>query len=495
MIRSLEDNLRRYHAPFRRDYADERRRLMEAIAAEADAARRRTRRATGSIAGSAADHVSPWRRWIRPAPLAAAAVLAVAAAVWFTLFQSSEESLRDRVLASLERIRTMNVDMRTYQGNTPLRHTQVWFERDVGFSEHTTLGDTSYITVANNEYTWRHTAGRPMVARMKNYKHVTDPAEFRLDNFDLASALQNPARRDPKGDEVIDDTRCRMYRLRNGDETLRLWLDQDDLVRSFEHELRRGRTAEVTYGSINYDLPIETTQFEPSFPADAVVVAPEDYLKSTFPLSRAIYEHEAAGMVFAVHDLKRLDDRTGYMVTSVRLTDDDEKALDDGDPWRFFGDVIALAPNRGSMTHKSAVAASSLLARMKIGDLIVHWHLLNLKPSKTLEPDPSPFLIRVAAANELKKHVHHTGRSSDITFSAMLPVPGDEAGITLERFLTDLHAQGQQWQPIAQYFALVEVVPLADGGRTVIRWRDPNLFSVGEFIQHTIARIQRRPSK
>ena len=103
--------------------------------------------------------------------------------------------------------------------------------------------------------------------------------------------------------------------------TIHIWLDRKGLPRRTEtstfNTLMGTTTKSRTEIEYNVVVPAETW----AIPAGKEIVDPAKLLEKEYPLAGAAFTHEAAGQVFAVHEVGRDENGTVFAVISTRATE------------------------------------------------------------------------------------------------------------------------------------------------------------------------------
>ena len=72
---------------------------------------------------------------------------------------------------------------------------------------------------------------------------------------------------------------------------------------------------------VYYNVPIDPNRFEPSFGPNVQIIGSETFTDHRFALGKAIVVKEVMGLVFAVHELKRVEGGPVFVLSSTRASD------------------------------------------------------------------------------------------------------------------------------------------------------------------------------
>jgi outer membrane lipoprotein-sorting protein len=253
-------------------------------------------------------------RWRWPVTIsgAVAAVLVAAAVTGFLLMGGAEQSLYAQVLAATENAKTIHAVMKRYTGEK----AEIWYDRDQGMRTSIHRDREESITLNDRTHEWIYQSSTNTVLKRPTY----DVSQNLQGLLNPLSVLKN-AERDASDDQPIDGVMCRLYvaAADGADVRNRVWIDHGNRMRRLELQvLRDGRWHEDEVVEVRYDTPIYQAIFKPDFPADAKVVIQGDLLDGELALDRALFTHRALGLIFAVHDVLRVDDDMVLVVHTVR---------------------------------------------------------------------------------------------------------------------------------------------------------------------------------
>lgn len=417
--------------------------------------------------------------------LSVAASILLGLGVYFCELGVNEQSLYAQVIAAIERVGTMHYSMETHRNGNLYSHRQCWYERGVGFKLSETIGDRQFTTIDDGVHTWSFQHGGKFVSKMKSYRDVNDPRSFNLDKFYFSRLLRVDPQPNPAFDKVVDGETWRCFTATEKNSKLECWIDSRNLIQGGEARQQQDKEVSVTKVKAEYDLNIDRSFFRPQLPPSAEVVDPRTYLGSLYSLDDAIYKQEAVGMVFAVHQLERFNDKWAYMISSTRLTAENRDKLEIDHPWHYFGD--SSVENLWDRVNQEPISSPLAIAKAKVGDLIVEWHLLGVRQHDRLES--CSLSICTSAANELAKLLGDK-ESLSTRFEVNLDISADPGKLGLNEFVSAVHSQAERLTPILHHFSVYEVVPNPPKTNGMLQSRDPRRFSEPNFaanVRHRIA--------
>lgn len=276
--------------------------------------------------------VSKGRRIIVKSLLATAASVAACVALWLA-FDGNHNSLYAQVIDAVHNARTLQMiqfAIPKAEGK-PLKVTESWFERGVGFR---TEGP-GYIRLGNDKYTWSFSTDRKVAVRSQSngIARATAPVFAKIEQF--AQQLRNEFERCPASDQTIDGQPCKAYlltkldrvagtrELTSGQMRLMVFIDpQAKLVRA-EYQWREdGRYITKGFASVKYDEPMDPSLFQPDFGKNVKIVNADDAFSEFVSLKSAVHVEERSGLIYAIHRVERFDNGGVLVVSSVRGTEE-----------------------------------------------------------------------------------------------------------------------------------------------------------------------------
>ena len=271
------------------------------------------------------------RRIIMKSMIGIAASLAVIALIWWGVL-GDRNSLYAQVIEAVHKARTFHTIQfaQPKDGAKPIKATEQWFERGVGFR----MEGFGQIRLGNDEYIWSFNKDRNIVTRSQSngIDKATMPIFAQIDQ--LAQELQNEYERYPKGDQEIDHEPCKAYLLtktdrivdssmKSGERRGLIYLDQQSrLVRGVVQRRENDRYNTESYISFKYDEPIDPALFKPDFGKDVKIIDADEVFDEFVNLKTAIYVEERSGIIYAIHRVERFENGCVLVVSSVRGTEE-----------------------------------------------------------------------------------------------------------------------------------------------------------------------------
>jgi hypothetical protein len=304
---------------------------------------------------------------------AAAAVAALALGAWFVVVGTSTTALAYAdVVKALEKVRSAHL---VSQGVKPGESMSCTYERGVGIRVEGVMDGAKLLIVDNGKRQW---------TRQGTGDVKESDSEGLMEQFTkllLGNDYLDGARRDRAGDETIDGVRCRLF-VKTPSENqpgTRVWLDDDDRVRRMEiGRVKDGKWVAEQNGSVRYDMPVDRKLFDaPVAPGGAKPIDLRALAAQQFSPDHVLAKAEALGMILMVHDLRRGDDGTLLVRSSLRPTEETLKRFGSGGPGAHpIGDFFLESPDPA---RYSVVPVAEYMS----GRLLVKWDLLvPLSPQK-----------------------------------------------------------------------------------------------------------------
>jgi hypothetical protein len=269
--------------------------------------------------------------------VAAVATMAVAAAVLWALVLGNPPTLQAQVQKSLEQAGSAHVVITSLDEKGVRQRAEVWYARGQGFRAESP--DEIILDDGRQQWTWRAdgSAGELVIARRPSRDAVgLITGMFRLDDVSAPWARQ----RAPEHDRTVNGRPARGFVVTppvpqvvppNGRGAVPdphppryvVLIDPDDrIVHIGEQRQVSGLWQAGREVAIEYDAAVPAEKLAVRLPAGGRVIDADRALAERFPLARAVVRVEAGGLLFAVHELLRVEGDTLYVVSSVRGTDE-----------------------------------------------------------------------------------------------------------------------------------------------------------------------------
>jgi len=397
----------------------------------------------------------PGRYWVLRTAVGAAACLALMAMLWFVLLGGGQQSLYAQVIRAIEEATTLHVVGQRWIDGQWVTQAQVWYDRGHGLRvlEEDREGNR-HDFLDNREYEWAYHSDKGTVIRKPSRESKT--AAFLEELLDFKAHLHG-AKYEAGGDEVIDGVRCSLYTSEllddegNAVARYQAWLDDRGRLRRFgEQVLRDGEWHDDELATITYNTPVAPGHFEPDFPEGARLLVIDPPPADRFMLEDAVYTQEVLGLIFAVHELARVEDGLYYVVHSVRPSEATlqklairysegqsqlgDIQLDSG--WRRLDDGSERSHQPLNMAHHTTLEGAQIT-----------WSLLIPKGNWPEDRDNLELSIRVFTRNQLQKHYEDQGLDWYKSFKSLTVLPLPEDGVPrdelFERVLLRLQGLAQ----------------------------------------------------
>ena len=267
--------------------------------------------------------------------LAIAATLLVAVGLPAVLVVGIPHTLQAQVVEALKQTSAAHLIISAPDEQGVRRKAEIWYSHDRGFRLESP--DETIVDDGKQQWTWwtwqpKADGVEPVVVRRASPGAAAMIGEM----LQLGNAPADWRRQRAKDrDREIDGHACDAFLVVppappvsvNGADAgshpsrFIVWQDSSERIvridheRQFEGDWRVGREI-----SIDYDVAVPADKFAADFPAKARVIDGDDALAERFPLERALATGESGGLLFAVHEARRGEDETWYIVSSVRGT-------------------------------------------------------------------------------------------------------------------------------------------------------------------------------
>jgi hypothetical protein len=294
--------------------------------------------------GACPDAPSDRRAWLSRLPrrsrlvaaLAASGLLAAVSLAWL-LIASHPATLLAAVEQNLARAGSAHLDITFWDAKGQPHKSEVWYRRDGGLRAEGP--DEVIVEDPQFQWTWRKDApaGEVVVLRQPRPNFLGRSLARLLALPDIPSFLSRD--RAPELDREIDGSACRGYLLTPtgpdpdlppgakpvGERPFRgvVLADAEDRVHqiTFQEHTEDGQWRSLRQIHIDYGAPVPAERLAARLPAGSRVIDRDFVFEDRYPLAGALHRIEAGGLLFAVHDVRPLQDREGfYVVSSVRGT-------------------------------------------------------------------------------------------------------------------------------------------------------------------------------
>ena len=283
---------------------------------------------------SRVESASPPRRrllhpWAVRGMALAAGIAAISAGVWFAVVigGASPALAYADVVKALEKVRTARF---VVDGADAGNRFTCTYEQGVGLRFEGAMDGVKLLVVDDGKRQWMR----------QGDGDVTEADSIGLMGQFTKALMANEyldgAKRDRGGDETIDGVPCRLYAKPQSEVVpgMRVWLDGEDRVRRLEvGRVVDGKWVARQTGVVHYDVPVDRKLFEPpAVPGGGKPVDMKALVASEFSLDDAVAKAEALGMILAIHEVRRGDDGTLLVRSSLRPTAETLEKFGGGGP-------------------------------------------------------------------------------------------------------------------------------------------------------------------
>ena len=265
----------------------------------------------------------------------------------------------------------------------------------------------------NGKSHWVHRRGQKVATRQLGLSAAAQ-LERLLNPLAISSSLQP----EPARDEVIEGVPCRCFMATEPQHQSRVsvWIDENKrLRRALVDQQIDGQWVTWSRANVAYDVEIDPAAFEPRFEEGVKVVDLTNLFEEVCPLDTAVHRQEQFGYVFAIHELKRLDEFEYYMLVSFRPTPETRKKLALR-PGEHAGHLFP--PIRAKIKHPAEFESGFPLAKARADGIEVSAYLVELRGFE-LQP-----MKRARPQFRLNTHAKlwtEFGSWNDIKFDVPLP--------------------------------------------------------------------------
>lgn len=265
--------------------------------------------------------------------LAIAASLLAAVGISAALVFGTAQTLQAQVVEALKQTSAAHLVISALDEQGVPRQANIWYSHGRGFRLESS--DETIVDDGKQQWTW---------STRKSEADGVEPVVVRRASPGTASMIGEmlqlgnvPAdwhrRRAEEHDREINGRACEAFVAVPpappvsanvaGTHALRFIVWQDASARIVRIHQQRQSGGDWRVGrkiSIDYDVAVPAEKFAADFPAKARVIDGDRALAERFPLDRALATAESGGLLFAVHEARRGEDETWYIVSSVRGT-------------------------------------------------------------------------------------------------------------------------------------------------------------------------------
>ena len=276
-------------------------------------------------------HTHNIRRFIVKSSMSIAACVIVGVGAWLVFSFADPQTLYAQANKAIEEARTIYIVGKRFSEGRWVTEAKVFYERGVGVAEYGYRnGQTTYLRVDNGKDAWRRSPGGHIV-RSKSHdpvgvikKTLRYTVEKLQEKYDVS--------RDPSGDRKIDGIPCKLYvSVHSSVPSIKRlwWFDKNGAVRRWEKQRKQddGQWEASRAMEIRYGIPIDRSHFTLESVPETQEIDAHKLFGDKFSLDKALFKKETHGLIFAVHELRRVEGDMVYLLASLRATLATEKEL------------------------------------------------------------------------------------------------------------------------------------------------------------------------
>lgn len=249
-------------------------------------------------------------------------LLGIFAIGWYAVINHSP-GLYAQALEAIVRATSVHANGESKQKNGSWeKEMEVWYHRDYGVVEWGSRNGVTRTRIDNKRYQWRFSSDNPLVVKTRS----EDPIGVIEEIFDLEKFRSVFPDRPREEVTEAGKTFCIYSSIHEDRNRMDAWLDGQGRIRKWEKYKKTdsGEWEKYSIATLEYDIPMEPSRFEPSLNDNSIVkdwskvIDASVLLDDLFGLKNAIYQREEFGLLFAVHDMQRLDNGSIFLRTSMR---------------------------------------------------------------------------------------------------------------------------------------------------------------------------------
>jgi hypothetical protein len=268
----------------------------------------------------------PILKWYGMGAVAAAAMVLIAICTSMfmtpsTLYAQVKESIRKSLSVHLQIVSVDSSGSRTIG--------TLWYSRELGVRGE--AGNEVFIDDGKQQWTWAAADNAPAVVSRRASR---DGIAMVADTLQLPPQSEALVRASEFDREILDE-KCKAFKVsasevKGKNAQVRLppirilaWQNEAGkvlLVRSEQFDTAKNEWKMTREVSMTYDVEVPRDKFTPQFPASTTIVNEDRVWLDRYPLEKALATAESGGLLFGVHELKRCENGSYYVVSSVRGT-------------------------------------------------------------------------------------------------------------------------------------------------------------------------------
>jgi len=263
--------------------------------------------------------------------VAAAAAIVIGAIGFFSFLGNGQTSLYAQAMRALQEAQSIHVLGKHFHDGQWETVEDIWFDRDVGaLGVFWSKGEKTKVIIEDGNSRWVYSPLTNTAIRSSEFgcQLIDEVAE-------IVKAFENwedRLVRTASGDISIDNIPCQLYVLYHPElpnERYSFWFDQDRRVRQLEHQQKLNEEWQIDqFTKIEYDLAVDTSIFDVNFGPEVTLLDPEKILSQDLDPAKALFSKLVSDrLIFAVHDLKKVQGGLLYLLGSIRPTEDTKQEI------------------------------------------------------------------------------------------------------------------------------------------------------------------------
>jgi outer membrane lipoprotein-sorting protein len=395
------------------------------------------------------------RRWSGRPPITVGRLVAACAIAVALLFLTpfgfqmlfSSQPVYAAVLAAVRAAQTIHAKGVKVKQGEPVATVEIWYDAKRGVRED--FG-AERVRIDDGKFEWMYRASTNTVIKSPSRDPVGEIEEM-LRPVEAIDRLGG--KRSHELDATLDGVECRAFvAVPRDNATMRcvLWLDDQDRLIRFEEQLSAAGAWRLDERiDMQYDVPIPAERFAVNLPPKTRVIDRTAAFKG-FDLQGALATVERLGIVLAIHDVRRVDDDTVYVMSTSRASPEvinrfgkvDSRTSGD----KVYGEFAWSGNGRRLPDHRWRDGMQVVpLARWRRDGVDYQWVLLRHTSSWMQNNRRLPVGFHVYARDDWQKSLKAAGKPwhTDDLDVLSLNVPAENVG--LNAVLAHVYAQASSF--------------------------------------------------
>jgi outer membrane lipoprotein-sorting protein len=268
-----------------------------------------------------------WERWLPSRSVAAVLTAAAALVCVIALVAvfSSPRTLYAQAMQAVRQARTIHaIGWMRHLNSQEASSVEIWYAAGRGVRETIREHGLTRVRLDDGAFEWSYRPDQNTVTKSLSRDPIGLIAEF-LKPLEDIDRLHG--QRDRDMDRSIDNQPAQAWVMlpptQGTPSRYVVWLDDQNRVLRFEQQEQPvGQWLCTERVEIQYDVPVPDDAFNAGFPADARLIdlTKRRDVADRYPLAQAMATAQRLGIVLAIHEVRRVDDRTIYVMSTSRAT-------------------------------------------------------------------------------------------------------------------------------------------------------------------------------